>query len=151
MESYVQLWVREKWDPKRNAIPGQKSPKYRLSWLRVGAVVRKISMFTVWERFTKSSTFRPGLSRGKKPQQKNHRENKPEREQGPEGMLEGGLKIVVRMLKGGLKVPMPPLHLWEVLKKKVEQQYKLLHVKRTRGRAEIRDGITACAIGNEVK
>ena len=55
---------------------------------------------------------------GKKPQQKNHRENKSEREQGPEGMLEGGLKIAVRMLEGDLKVPMPPLHLWEVFKKR---------------------------------
>ena len=27
-------------------------------------------------------------------------------------MLEGGLKVAVGMVEGGLKVPMPPLH-WE--------------------------------------
>ena len=30
-------------------------------------------------------------------------------------MLEGGLKAAVGMAEGGLKVPMPPLHLREVL------------------------------------
>lgn len=30
-------------------------------------------------------------------------------------MLEGGLKVAVGMVEGGLKVPMPPLHLREVL------------------------------------
>ena len=63
-----------------------------------------------------SSAFRPSLSQGKKNcSRKTTKRKKPKREQGPEGMLEGGLKAAVGMAEGGLKVPMPPLHLREVL------------------------------------